>query len=145
MQEQEYIVQEASVAQESTEGTHVIESEQALAAVIENLLAEEKQVQMQYENFALQAALQNEGFGNYLLQGYAMQDAYVLSHQKELMEARIAKEKEKWLAQWQAQQNRVQESALATNTANVPTCAGMTRAQREAIARRVARGEEITF
>lgn len=87
MQEQEYIVQEASVAQESTEGTHVIESEQALAAVIENLLAEEKQVQMQYENFALQAALQNEGFGNYLLQGYAMQDAYVLSHQNELMEA----------------------------------------------------------
>lgn len=107
------------------------------------LLAEAAALTESHPQFDLEQALQKEDFAELMLQGLSMEQAYALSHAEELFQARLQAEKQKWEAERSAMEQRVPEAALQKT--NYPSPDTMSRAQREAIAKRVARGEIISL
>ena len=104
-----------------------------------------------YPGFDLSTELQNEQFRNLLMSNVPIQTAYEVLHKDELIPAAMQftaqKVTEKVANSVRAGQRRPQEGAMAGSGAVVTKSdvSQLTRADREEIARRVARGEKIRF
>lgn len=115
----------------------------SLAQITQDLLAQAETLSQSYPGFNLEQALEKEDFAELMLQGLSMEQAYALSHAEEIFQSRLHLEKQKWEAAQKAMEQRVPEAALQKTS--YPSPDSMSRAQREAIARRVERGEIITL
>ena len=110
-----------------------------------------EQVKGIYPSFDLAAELQNEQFRNLLRSNVPVQTAYEVIHKDEIIPAAMQftaqKVTEKVANAVRAGQRRPAEGAMASTAAvSVKSdVSQLTRADREEIARRVARGEKIRF
>lgn len=132
---------EESLLQESAQESAAERTEEAL---LRQLIEDAEDLRRQYTDFDLEAALDNEAFSGFLLQGLSMRQAYELSHAEQIFQNRLAAEKQKWQAEQLAMQARVGEAA-AESKGGGEGVADMSRKQREEIARCVSRGEIITL
>ena len=110
-----------------------------------------EQVKAIYPSFDLAAEIQNEQFRNLLQSNVPVQTAYEVIHKDEIIPAAMhftaQKVTEKVANAVRAGQRRPAEGAMASTTAvqTKSDVSQLTRADREEIARRVARGEKIRF
>ena len=110
-----------------------------------------EQVKAIYPGFDLAAELKNEQFCNLLTSNVPVQTAYEVIHKDEIIPAAMhftaQKVTEKVANAVRAGQRRPAEGAMASTTAvqTKSDVSQLTRADREEIARRVARGEKIRF
>lgn len=132
---------EETLLQESAQESAAERMEEAL---LRQLIEDAEDLRRQYTDFDLEAALDNEAFSGFLLQGLSMRQAYELSHAEQIFQSRLAAEKQKWQVEQLAMQARVGEAA-AQSKGGGEGVAAMSRKQREEIARRVSRGEIITL
>lgn len=104
-----------------------------------------------YPSFDFQAELQNEQFRNLLRSNVPIQTAYEVIHKDEIIPAAMQftaqKVTEKVANAVRSGQRRPAEGAMASTSAvqTKSDVSQLTRADREEIARRVARGEKIRF
>lgn len=110
-----------------------------------------EQVKSIYPSFDLAAEIQNEQFRNLLTSHVPVQTAYEVIHKDEIIPAAMRftaqKVTEKVANSVMAGQRRPTESAMASTNAvqRKSDVSQLTRADREEIDRRVARGEKIRF
>lgn len=133
---------EETLLQESAQESAAERTEEE--ALLRQLIEDAEDLRRQYTDFDLEAALDNEAFSGFLLQGLSMRQAYELSHAEQIFQSRLAAEKQKWQVEQLAMQARVGEAA-AQSKGGGEGVAAMSRKQREEIARRVSRGEIITL
>lgn len=114
-------------------------------------LEQAEKARAKYPSLDLSTELQNQQFVDLLRAGIDVEAAFTVVHKDEIMSAAMQyankKGEEKVAASVAANGRRPAEGAASPNGAGVPKAdvANMTREQREEIARRVARGEKITF
>lgn len=110
-----------------------------------------EQVKQIYPGFDIRAEIQNEQFRNLLMSNVPVQTAYEVVHKDELIPAAMQftaqKVTEKVANAVRAGQRRPAEGAMAgPGAVSIKSdVSQLTRADREEIARRVARGEKIRF
>lgn len=114
-------------------------------------MQEAEQVKTIYPSFDLAAEIQNEQFRNLLTSHVPVQTAYEVIHKDEIIPAAMQftaqKVTEKVANAVRSGQRRPTEGAMASTSAvqTKSDVSQLTRADREEIARRVARGEKIRF
>lgn len=117
--------------------------------IVQQWNSEAEELKKDYPQFDLQSEMQNEKFQKYLSMGDSVRDAYENVHRKELFEAlgkaAVKTAGEKIAASVAANRARPQEGAAAANAPAVVKndVSQFTKADRQEIARRVARGEKI--
>lgn len=117
-----------------------IENEQN--AIIDALLLSEKEMKESYESFELEKELESDRFCELLASGVAMRDAYELCHAEDIFNAKLEKEKQKWLAELKQNLARPEEAAAhSDNQGDISL--SMSKKQREELIRRAERGEII--
>jgi len=115
------------------------------------LRANEAQVKQVYPNFDLKTELKDRNFFSLLNVGIPMQMAYEMRHMKELQDAAVraaVQTTEQQMATKMKSKNaRPSENGTASKSAVVvkSDVSKLTREDRAEIARRVARGESISF
>lgn len=110
---------------------------------------QEKEVQTIYPNFNLKEAASNNHFVELLNANIDVKTAYEVAFKDDIMKQVIAKAQENTVNNIKAKNNRPSENAASKKTSsNVmikDNVSNLSKADREEIARRVARGEKITF
>ncbi len=114
-------------------------------------LQQAESVKQVYPGFDLQGELQNEQFRNLLKSNVPIQTAYEVIHKDEILPAAMQftanKIREKTVNDIRSGSRRPQEGAMGSRSAVVTKSdvSQLTRADRDEIDRRVARGEKIRF
>lgn len=114
-----------------------------------SMLREADGLRARYAGFSLPALLEDARFLGMLRAGLSMEDAYLAMHGREVLRQAIAAT-HRWTerqlrAAWAAESRRPAEGAMTGGSTALSRTnpAQMTRAQREAIARRVLKGERV--
>lgn len=114
-----------------------------------SMLREADGLRARYAGFSLPALLEDARFLGMLCAGLSMEDAYLAMHGREVLRQAIAAT-HRWTerqlrAAWAAESRRPAEGAMTGGSTALSRTnpAQMTRAQREAIARRVLKGERV--
>lgn len=114
-----------------------------------SMLREADGLRARYAGFSLPELLEDARFLGMLRAGLSMEDAYLAMHGREVLRQAIAAT-HRWTetqlrAQWAAESRRPAEGAMTGGSTALSRTnpAQMTRAQREAIARRVLKGERV--
>ena len=114
-----------------------------------SMLREADGLRARYAGFSLPELLEDARFSGMLRAGLSMEDAYLAMHGREVLRQAIAAT-HRWTetqlrAQWAAESRRPLEGAMTGGSTALSRAnpAQMTRAQREAIARRVLKGERV--
>ena len=114
-----------------------------------SMLREADGLRARYAGFSLPELLEDTRFLGMLRAGLSMEDAYLAMHGREVLRQAIAAT-HRWTetqlrAQWAAESRRPAEGAMTGGSTALSRTnpAQMTRAQREAIARRVLKGERV--
>ena len=114
-----------------------------------SMLREADGLRARYAGFSLLELLEDTRFLGMLRAGLSMEDAYLAMHGREVLRQAIAAT-HRWTeaqlrAQWAAESHRPAEGAMTGGSTALSRTnpAQMTRAQREAIARRVLKGERV--
>lgn len=114
-----------------------------------SMLREADALRARYAGFSLPELLEDTRFLGMLHAGLSMEDAYLAMHGREVLRQAIAAT-HRWTerqlrAQWAAESRRPAEGAMTGGSTALSRTnpAQMTRAQREAIARRVLKGERV--
>lgn len=114
-----------------------------------SMLREADGLRARYAGFSLPELLEDTRFLGMLRAGLSMEDAYLAMHGREVLRQAIAAT-HRWTeaqlrAQWAAESHRPAEGAMTGGSTALSRTnpAQMTRAQREAIARRVLKGERV--
>lgn len=114
-----------------------------------SMLREADGLRARYAGFSLPELLEDTRFLGMLHAGLSMEDAYLAMHGREVLRQAIAAT-HRWTetqlrAQWAAESRRPAEGAMTGGSTALSRTnpAQMTRAQREAIARRVLKGERV--
>lgn len=114
-----------------------------------SMLREADGLRARYAGFSLPELLEDARFLGMLRAGLSMEDAYLAMHGREVLRQAIAAT-HRWTeaqlrAQWAAESHRPAEGAMTGGSTALSRTnpAQMTRAQREAIARRVLKGERV--
>ena len=143
-----------AAVQENEQYRRMQEAQQREAQVqarVQGWQAEEKALKAQYPNFDLDAELRNKDFVGLLQRGVTMKHAYEVIHMDDMMRGAMqyatAQAQAQTARNIQARGARPVEGA-ATGAPGVVTKSDvtkLTKADREEIARQVARGKTITF
>lgn len=114
-----------------------------------SMLREADALRARYAGFSLPELLEDTRFLGMLRAGLSMEDAYLAMHGREVLRQAIAAT-HRWTetqlrAQWAEESRRPLEGAMTGGSTALSRAnpAQMTRAQREAIARRVLKGERV--
>ena len=114
-----------------------------------SMLREADGLRARYAGFSLPELLKDARFLGMLRAGLSMEDAYLAMHGREVLRQAIAAT-HRWTerqlrAAWAAESRRPAEGAMTGGSTALSRTnpAQMTRAQREAIARRVLKGERV--
>lgn len=114
-----------------------------------SMLREADALRARYAGFSLPELLEDTRFLGMLHAGLSMEDAYLAMHGREVLRQAIAAT-HRWTetqlrAQWAVESRRPAEGAMTGGSTALSRTnpAQMTRAQREAIARRVLKGERV--
>lgn len=114
-----------------------------------SMLREADGLRERYAGFSLPELLEDARFSGMLRAGLSMEDAYLAMHGREVLRQAIAAT-HRWTetqlrAQWAEESRRPLEGAMTGGSTALSRAnpAQMSRAQREAIARRVLKGERI--
>lgn len=114
-----------------------------------SMLREADALRARYAGFSLPELLEDARFVGMLRAGLSMEDAYLAMHGREVLRQAIAAT-HRWTetqlrAQWAEESRRPLEGAMTGGSTALSRAnpAQMTRAQREAIARRVLKGERV--
>lgn len=114
-----------------------------------SMLREADGLRARYAGFSLPELLEDARFLGMLRAGLSMEDAYLAMHGREVLRQAIAAT-HRWTerqlrAAWAAERRRPAEGAMTGGSTALSRTnpAQMTRAQREAIARRVLKGERV--
>ena len=114
-----------------------------------SMLREADGLRARYAGFSLPELLEDARFSGMLRAGLSMEDAYLAMHGREVLRQAIAAT-HRWTetqlrAQWAEESRRPLEGAMTGGSTALSRTnpAQMSRAQREAIARRVLKGERI--
>jgi len=125
--------------------------EKAAQALYNRWLSEGAKVSAIYPSFNLESELQNEQFVSLISNNVGIQQAYEVLHMGELIPAAMQKTEEKTkeaiAAKAATNQRRPSENGSAAQSAAVVKSdpSKLTKAEREELIRRAARGERITF
>lgn len=122
------------------QSTTYIDSERD--SIIESLLANEIELQKSYQDFSLENELQNDKFCELLSLGVDMQDAYEICHKDDILQLRLEQGKKQWLGELKQSIKRPSEEAMQAGI-QADSIYKMSKKQREALIKRVERGEII--
>ena len=145
----------AAFGEDRSRGQHIREQAVRQAAFrgvmgeYRSMLREADGLRARYAGFSLPELLEDTRFLGMLRAGLSMEDAYLAMHGREVLRQAIAAT-HRWTeaqlrAQWAAESRRPAEGAMTGGSTALSRTnpAQMTRAQREAIARRVLKGERV--
>lgn len=127
------------------------ETQKQADALYANWLAQAEQVKQVYPGFDLEAEMQDENFRSLLRSNVPIKTAYEVIHKDEILPAAMQftaqKVSEKITNSIKAGQNRPAEGAMGGRSSVVvkSDVSQLTKADRDEIDRRVARGERIVF
>ena len=145
----------AAIGEDRARGQHIREQAVRQAAFrgvmgeYLSMLREADGLRARYAGFSLPELLEDTRFLGMLHAGLSMEDAYLAMYGREVLRQAIAAT-HRWTetqlrAQWAAESRRPAEGAMTGGSTALSRTnpAQMTRAQREAIARRVLKGERV--